>query len=73
MEKPIGFELLEVGNEYEFIVVNKKKSLKVKVIDISEDTITYEYDTAAFFNETVVKSKSKRTLNIKDIQKIKKI
>ena len=25
MEKPIGFELLEVGNEYEFIMKNRYK------------------------------------------------
>lgn len=73
MKKPIRFELLEVGNEYEFIMMNEANSLKGKVIDISEDTITYEYKTGAFYNDTVIEGKNERTLNIKDIQGIKEI
>ena len=72
MKKSIGLESLKVGNEYEFIIENKPNSLKGTIIDISEDTITYEYKTGAFF-DTVVEGKNKRTLNIKDIQEIKEI
>ena len=77
MKKPVGFELLKLGNEYEFIVKNKPNSSKGIVIDISEDTITYEYKTRAIFPkngiDTFVEGKNKRTLNIKDIQEIKEI
>jgi predicted Ser/Thr protein kinase len=72
MEKPIGFELLEVGNEYEFIMKNRPNSLKGKVIDIGEDTITYEFKTGAFFNDNVIEGKSKKTLKIENIQEIKR-
>ena len=73
MKKPIRFELLEVGNEYEFIMINEANSLKGKVTDISEDTITYEYKTGAFYNDTVIEGKNEITLNLKDKQGIKKI
>lgn len=76
MKKPIGFELLEVGNEYEFVIY--PNNVKGKLINIEENEITYEYGTGAFFNDKdgndeVIEGKYKRTLNIEEIQEIKKI
>lgn len=75
MEKPIGFELLEIGNNvYKFKLKNGKYLIVDKIVDIKaeDDIIEYAKTSFIFFGKNNDVKFKEHDIKISEIESIEK-